>query len=141
MKFLKLPPPREMPRRFEDLVRMYPPRSIRDRTDYDNAQEIIDRLTSVPRLTKGQKEYLDTITILFSAYEEAHYSIPVSDISGLDALSYLMQQNNMTASDLGRLLGDRSLGSRILSGKRSLSKQHIRKLCDRFKVNVDLFWD
>ncbi len=141
MKRLKLPPPKGMPKGFEDLVRMYPPRAIHDQVEYDNAQEIIDRLTSVPRLTKGQKEYLDTITILFSAYEQEHDSIETKDITGLDVLKYLMEQNGWTASDLGRLLGDRSLGSRILRGERALSKVHIRRLCDRFHVSADLFLD
>jgi hypothetical protein len=42
----------------------------------------------------------------------------------------------MTDSDLGRLLGDRVLGSKILRGERTLSKDHIRKLRERFKVNA-----
>ena len=140
MKTLKLPPSRDMPKRFEELVRMYPPRAIHDKADFQNAQEIIDRLTSAPRLTKGQKEYLDTLTILLSAYEAAHHSIYAKDISALDALKYLMDQHGMSASDLGRLLGDRSLGSRILREERELSKHHIRKLCDYFQVSADLLW-
>ena len=47
----------------------------------------------------------------------------------------------MTASDLGRMLGDRSLGSRVLNGRRRLSKEHIKILCGRFKVSADLFLD
>ncbi len=141
MRAVRLPVPREMPKRFEELARMYPPRAVHDETDYGNVQEIIDRLTSIPPLTKGQKEYLDTLTILFDAYEQANDPIQAGDLSGLDALQYLMEQNGMNASDLGRLLGDRALGSRILSGDRSLSKAHIRRLCDRFKVSADLFLD
>ena len=140
MKKVKLPAPKDMPKRFDDLVRMYPPRAIHDRVEYDNAQEIIDRFTSVPQLKKGQQEYLETITILFAAYEQQHEPIKTGDISGLDALKYLMEQNQMTASDLGRLLGDRSLGSRILRGERELGKTHIRTLCERFKVSADLFF-
>jgi len=141
MKALKLPPSKDMPKRFEELVRMYPPRAIHDDSDYDNAQEIIDRLTSVPRLTKGQKEYLDTLSILFSAYEQEHEPILTDDISGIDALKYIMEQRDMSASDLGRLLGDRSLGSRILRGERELSKRHIRKLCGHFKIAAELLLD
>ena len=141
MKVLKLPPSRDMPRRFEELVRMYPPRAIHDDADCDNVQEIIDRLTSVPRLTKGQKEYLDTLTILLSAYEKERHAIDTEGLSGLDALKYIMEQNNMSASDLGRLLGDRALGSRILRGERELSKQHIRRLCDHFKITAELLLD
>jgi antitoxin component HigA of HigAB toxin-antitoxin module len=44
----------------------------------------------------------------------------------------------MTASDLGRLLGNRALGAAILSGRRSLSKAHIKKLAGHFKVEPGL---
>ena len=40
----------------------------------------------------------------------------------------------MTASDLGRLLGNRTLGAAILAGRRNLSKAHIKKLAEHFKV-------
>ena len=44
------------------------------------------------------------------------------------------------ASDLGRLLGEpRSLGSKLLTGERVLSKTHIRILAKRFGVRGDLF--
>jgi antitoxin component HigA of HigAB toxin-antitoxin module len=45
----------------------------------------------------------------------------------------------MTSSALGELLGHRSLGSKLLRGKRQLSKTHIRILADHFKVRADLF--
>ena len=139
MKILSLPTSREMPGKFEDLVRMYPPRAVRDEVDYENLQVIIDRLTSIPRLTRGQAEYLDTLTVLFEAYEREHYPIKTSDLSGIDALKHILEQNEMAAADLGRLLGDRSLGTRILSRERELSKAHIRKLCRRSNVSADLF--
>jgi antitoxin component HigA of HigAB toxin-antitoxin module len=41
----------------------------------------------------------------------------------------------MTESDLGRLLGDRSLGHRILAGQRDLSKVHIRTLAAHFALD------
>jgi hypothetical protein len=40
---------------------------------------------------------------------------------------------------LGALLGNRSLGSKILRGERELSKTHLRILADRFKVEAGLF--
>jgi antitoxin component HigA of HigAB toxin-antitoxin module len=51
-----------------------------------------------------------------------------------------MERSGMSSSGLGRLLGDRALGSRILRGERKLSKEHIRRLCDRFHVSADLFF-
>jgi HTH-type transcriptional regulator/antitoxin HigA len=101
----------------------------------------MDRLTSAPKLTAGQKDYLDTLAILFEAYEKVHPPFEDEPISGVEMLKFLMEQHDMNASDLGRLLGERSLGGRVLKGERSLSKAHIRKLCEQFKVGPDLFWD
>ena len=45
----------------------------------------------------------------------------------------------MTASDLGRVLGNRSLGAAILRGDRAISKANAIKLADYFKVSAALF--
>ena len=141
MKSVRSHLPKELPKRFTDLVMMHPPRAIHDKVEFDNVQEIMDRMTSTPDLTEEQKDYLDTLTVLFEAYEKEHPPFEDEPISGVEMLKFLMEQNDMNASDLGRLLGDRSLGGRILKGERSLSKAHIRKLCERFKVGPGLFWD
>jgi len=50
-----------------------------------------------------------------------------------------MEQHALTASDPGRILGQRELGSKILRGDRELSKTHIRALADYFHVNAGMF--
>ena len=60
-------------------------------------------------------------------------------IGPLVALKALLAEHGMTASDLGRLLGNRTLGAAILAGRRSLSKAHIKQLADHFKVEPGLF--
>jgi antitoxin component HigA of HigAB toxin-antitoxin module len=53
----------------------------------------------------------------------------------------MLKEQGMGGSDLGRLLGNRPLGSAILRGERQLSKAHIRILAEHFKVSTDLFFD
>ena len=50
-----------------------------------------------------------------------------------------MEGHDMSASDLGRLLGNRELGPAILRGDRQLSKKHIQILSKHFAVSSDLF--
>ncbi len=71
-------------------------------------------------------------------YESRVCQIEVTS-NPVENLKFLLEENEMTASDLGRMLGDRSLGSRLLNGVRSLSKNHIRVLSERFKVSPALF--
>jgi HTH-type transcriptional regulator / antitoxin HigA len=133
---------KRLPARFEDLVQLMPPRAIQDDVGYENNVEMIDRLMAAGRLGKGQAVYLETLVQLVQAYEAEHHAIDTSDISGLDSLRHLLDENGMNASDLARLLGIHvSMGSKILRGERSLTVDHLRKLCARFKVNPRLFMD
>jgi HTH-type transcriptional regulator/antitoxin HigA len=55
-------------------------------------------------------------------------------------LQALLDTHGMTASDLARLLDvHRSTASKILSGDRSLTVEHIKVLSGRFRVSADLF--
>lgn len=123
-----------------NLNRRRPLRPITDDADLDRALAIVDRLLRVPETgrTRDQADYLFSISLLIEAYEDRHHAIPVR-ASPLQALENLMEANGMNASDLGRLLGDRSLGSKILRSERNLSKGHIRKLCKRFKLRPETF--
>src|ERR1043165_118138 len=106
----------KMPKTFEGLCRMLPPRPIHDEADYDNAIEMLDSIVGFD-LNEDQLDYLMVMTTLVGEYEDEHHAIDTSDATGLEALKFLLEQNDMTASDLGTLLGNRSLGSKILRGE------------------------
>lgn len=112
---------------------------IRNESDYDRAREAADKLVLVRKPTQAQANRLEVLLALMEAYEEARHPIDASHSTPVEALEFLMERNGMNASDLGRFLGNRSLGSAILRGKRQLSKTHIRKLCDRFHLSAEAF--
>jgi HTH-type transcriptional regulator/antitoxin HigA len=124
-----------------DLIREFPLRPIRGPRDYDSAAAVLDRLVVRPpeSLTAGQRDYMETLTLLVESYDDEHEDLPTA-LSGLDALKYLMEQHGMKSADLGRLLGNRAVASLILNGRRGLSKTHIRILADYFKVEPGLFF-
>ncbi|MBI4585340.1 MAG: transcriptional regulator [Planctomycetes bacterium] len=125
--------------KFEDLVKLFPPHAIEDEIDYNNNIEMLDWLTSTPQRTEDQNRYLETLSILVEAYEEEHHAIDTSGLSPLELLNHLMEQHGMNASQLGELLGNRALGSKILRGSRQLSKRHIKILAEHFNVSAALF--
>ena len=129
---------RRLPKTYTALVTMLPPRPIRDDVDLANATEMIDRLAGFD-LNADQEDYLDALSTFVEAYEAERFPIDDSRITPLEALKALLAQHDMTASDLGRLLGNRTLGAAILTGRRGLSKAHIRKLGEHFKVEPGLF--
>ncbi len=128
-----------LPDRFEELNAELPLRPIRDDVDYDNAIEMVDRLAVLDVRTRDQEDYLETLSELVGKYDDEHFAADLSRMSAIDTLTFLCEHNGMSASALGELLGNRSLGSKILRGERQLSKKHIRQLCERFAVSADLF--
>lgn len=128
-----------LPEEYLDLVRLFPLMRIKDDVDLDNATELMDRLAVLDDPTSDQAEYLDVLTMLVEQYEREHHNIDTSGMGPLEVLRYLIEQSDMTASDLGRLLDQRQLGSAILRGERGLSKTHISKLADHFNVDARLF--
>ncbi len=132
---------RTLPADFDSLVRLNPPAAIHDEVSYENAMDLVNMLTALPDPTEGQLKYLDTWTILVERYEEESEGDLPRNVKALGVLRYLMEDREMNASDLGRLLGDRALGSRILNGDRALSKTHIKILAKHFNVSPAVLLD
>jgi antitoxin component HigA of HigAB toxin-antitoxin module len=129
---------RRLPKLYGELVAMLPPRPIHDEVDLANALEMIDRLAGFD-LNGDQEDYLDALSVFVEAYEAERFPMDDARLGPLDALKALLAEHGLTASDLGRLLGNRTLGAAILAGRRSLSKAHIKKLAAHFKVEPGLF--
>ena len=113
---------------------------IHTEADYDCAVEIVNKLAVRPEgcLAPAEQDRLDIFTELIATYDTKHYACDLSHLRGLRMLKSLMTEAGMSASDLGRLLGDRSIGSRILNGKRKLNLRHIRILAEHFHVTPDV---
>ncbi len=123
------------------LIESFPLRPLRSEQDYDAAVAVLNTLAVRPEgsLGHGEQDYLDTLTMLVEAYDREHHRIDTEPGDPLSMLKYLMQESGMTQTELGRLLGNRALASLILNGHRQLSKSHIRKLADHFRVSPALF--
>lgn len=70
---------RELPLSFDDLVRLLPPRAMRDGDEHREAVEMIDQLMRIEPLTTGQERYLETLLQLVEAYERTHGAMDVAD--------------------------------------------------------------
>jgi HTH-type transcriptional regulator / antitoxin HigA len=115
--------------------------ALRTEDDYRRAVESEDRLAvkDEDALTDAERDQLEIFAALIEAYENTHHAIIPPELSPVDFLKKLMDESGISPSTLGRLLGDRSLGYRILSGERSLSKRHVKVLSDYFKIDPSVF--
>jgi antitoxin component HigA of HigAB toxin-antitoxin module len=126
-----------------ELAMRHPLKGIRNDRELKAAYAVLDPLSVIDedKLTPGKSDYLFALTELVWAYEQRRHPIDLrhgDQADGIDILKLLMEERNMTASDLGRLLGKRQLGSAILRRERQLSKAHVVKLAEFFSVSTDL---
>jgi len=54
-------------------------------------------------------------------------------------LKHLMEEHQLTVTDLGRVIGSQSNASLILRGKRAISKRVMRPLGEHFHVSPGVF--
>src|SRR5437764_14988061 len=119
------------------LVTAFPLASIKSDEQLHEAQEVMDRLLGQGELEVGAEMYLDALSDLVAAYEDEHHAIePASDA---DMLRHLMEAKGVTQAQLSRdTTISKSTISEVLAGKKSFSRQMIRKLASYFKVDVSV---
>jgi antitoxin component HigA of HigAB toxin-antitoxin module len=118
----------------EELVLLRP---ISSKTHYNKALAVAADLASRTHLIREQVDYLKVLTSNIKAYEEERFA--GKKHSSLEILKFLVSENGMSGSELGRILGHRTLGPKILNGERQLSKTHIKILARHFSVDPGLF--
>ncbi len=124
---------------YSTLLKKVPPKVIRteeDNTKYTEILYDLDRRSKT--LTPAEKELADLLTLLIEDFEEKRYRLPRAE--PLDALRFLMDQHGLKQKDLVDMFGTPSIVSEVLSGKRELNKDHIKRLSDRFHVSPELFF-
>ncbi|HZV76959.1 MAG TPA: helix-turn-helix domain-containing protein [Candidatus Babeliales bacterium] len=97
------------------------------------AEELLEK----KRRSAAEELYLELLTVLIDRYEDENHVIETPD--PIAALRELMLAKGMSQAALSELLGSSGIASEVLSGKRALSKAHIRKLSEVFNVSADLF--
>ncbi len=103
------------------------------KTDKDYNQAL-KRLELIFDSEKGSAEgdELEVLGILVDQYENEHFPIGFPD--PIEAIKFRMEQMGYNQTDLGKIIGLKSRASEILSRKRKLSLEMIRKL--NVKLNI-----
>ncbi|HMP84097.1 MAG TPA: hypothetical protein PKA41_15470 [Verrucomicrobiota bacterium] len=123
-----------LPKDYTGLCQHYVPRPLHDAADYAAARQAIEPLMGFEdRLNVDQADYLEAVSCFIEAYDQARVKWPKG--KPLDTLKFLLEQHDMSAADISRILGsDRSLGPKLLRGERRLTVDHIRTLARHFNV-------
>ena len=109
------------------------------RTEKENEQYIrlLEELDSKPAPTASEKELANLLTVLIEDFENRHYSLKRA--TPIECLLELMRANNLKQKDLVDIFGTPSIVSEVLSGKRRMTTDHVRRLSERFHTTPELF--
>ena len=77
----------------------------------------------------------EVLMLIIEDYEEKYYSIGNPD--PIEAIKFIMEQKDLKQKDLVEILGYRSRVSEVLSGKRKLSLEMIRKLHEKLNISYE----
>ena len=122
---------------YMQLIRRFPLKTIKSDSQHERAGEMISELIGRD-LDPGASDYLDALIVLVNKYEDEHHAIS-EEMTPEQALRALMEFNDLSQADIGRIIGSESAVSMFLAGNRSLSKSQIKKLAERFHVDASVF--
>jgi len=98
---------------------------IKTEQDYNVALARIEELFDVSP-DSPEFEEVELLVTLADLYEQEHYAIEAPD--PIEAIKFRMEQMDMKRVDLAKFLGTKSRVSEILSRKRKLTVEMMRKL-------------
>ncbi len=105
---------------------------------YNRYCDALETLVDSGKKTKAVQDEIELLNLLIEKYDAEHNSF--EDADPIELLKSLMKDHKMKAVDLSNLLDvSEGLVSDMLNYKKGLSKDTIRILSERFKLNQEVF--
>ena len=120
---------------------------INDEQHYEETLELIENLLedAEDSFNDPLNGIIDLLSQAIENYENqdeelvAFSNAAVNQPADIATLRLLMDQYQLGTADIPEL-GSKSMVSRVLSGKRSMNKNHIKALAERFQISPNLFF-
>ncbi|HZE83549.1 MAG TPA: transcriptional regulator [Puia sp.] len=111
---------------------------IKSEAQYDNYCMKLEELLDSGSKGKSANDEIELLTLLIEKWDEEHNSFDTAD--PVEILKSLMKDHKMKSVHLATLLSvSEGLVSDMLNYKKGLSKETIRILATRFKLNQEAF--
>lgn len=109
---------------------------IKTERQYDKYCKVLEELVFKNR--KKDEDEIELLTLLIEKYDEENYLVP--ELDPIQLLKSLMDEHKIKAKDLTEILNlSKGTVSKILNYQTGLSKETIRKLSEKFKLNQEAF--
>lgn len=112
----------------------FTPKIIKNDEEYE---AMLARIEEIFHAETGTPEYdeMELLVNLVEKYEDEKYPIEAPD--PITAIKFRMEQQGLKNKDLIPYIGNKSKVSEVLSGKRNLSLNMIRKLHDGLEIPLE----
>jgi len=107
---------------------------IKTERDYRQALAFLEENFDAKSGT-GQANTVEVVAILVDKYEEEHF--PIESPDPVAAIKFRMEQSGVTTADLAKILGGRNRVSEILSRKRRLTVEMVKKLSAQWRIPAE----
>ncbi len=115
-------------------------RPIENEADYRRAlEEVEPYFENPPSKDDPGRDAVDAMISVIEAYERRHYS-PLDNATAVDALRFVMEQQELTAKDLAPCVGSVERVEETLTGKRPLTLSMIRRLHEAFGIPLTVLF-
>jgi HTH-type transcriptional regulator/antitoxin HigA len=124
--------------RYRRLIADVAPAIIESAGENERVLAIVEKLMAKgERRSPEEDAVLNLLVHLVEQFEEKAY--PMGETTPAATLAFLIEQRGLKPSALAEVLGSRGRVSEILSSKRSISKEHAKRLADFFHVSPAAF--
>lgn len=86
----------------------------------------------------AENKLADLLTLLIESFEEENYKLKAA--TPAEVLQELIEANGLKQKDLVDAFGAASTVSAVLNGKRDMTREHIKRLSERFHVSPEVFF-
>jgi HTH-type transcriptional regulator/antitoxin HigA len=88
--------------------------------------------------TIAETKLAELLTLLIEEFENKNYQLKAA--TPVEVLLELMESNDLKQKDLVDVFGAESTVSAVINGKRDMTREHIKRLSERFNVSPAVFF-
>jgi len=112
-------------------------RPLHTEQDYNAAKhQLAAWFDALPEPGTDEGDAFEVLLILVSNYESTHFPIEAPD--PIEAIKFRMAQEGLEAKDLVDVIGQKNRVYEVLTGKRKLTLEMIRRVRDRMNISADV---
>lgn len=125
--------------RYAELVSAAEPQIIHSKQVYRQHMKVLRELAGREEsLTKDERKLFELLATLVEDYEKRTFR--VHGATPIQIIQLLMDANDLKQKDMVGVFETASVISDVLSGKRGLTLDHIKRLSERFHVSPIVFF-